>query len=105
MALPGDRYSEASFTGTNQNASFMSFQYYGTRVAIVGARRWNHGQYQVTIDGQLYPEGNGNALPDLFQQNLFVESLTQRLHSVQIMNKEDAWLDIDQASTSYGTDC
>ncbi|KAH6908464.1 hypothetical protein BKA70DRAFT_1149684 [Coprinopsis sp. MPI-PUGE-AT-0042] len=99
-------YSEASFTGTQQNGAFMTFQYYGSRVSIIGAKRGNHGRFQVNIDGINYPEGNGTAEPPVFKDTLFVESLTQGLHTVQLANKEDAWLDVDQISwtTSIGAD-
>lgn len=96
----GNRYSEASFTGTTQSEAFVSFRYYGTKVSIVGARRGNHGRFQVSIDGQIYPEGNGAASPEKFKDTLFVESLKQGPHTVQLVNKQDAWLDVDQVSAS-----
>lgn len=98
-------YSDSSFHGTDQNNAFMSFQYYGTRVSIVGARRPNHGRFQVTVDQTNYPEANGRADPNVFKDTLFTQSLTQALHTVQLVNKEAAWLDVDQISwsTEIGT--
>ncbi|KAJ2935071.1 hypothetical protein H1R20_g2077, partial [Candolleomyces eurysporus] len=82
-----DRYSESSFAVTNIQGASFSFKFYGTEVSIFGAKRGNHGLYQVTLDSMTSPEATG-------------------MHTVTITNKQDAYLDIDFVSwkASVGRD-
>jgi len=64
----------------------MSFTFFGTSVGIYGAKRGNHGPYQVQVDNQQYPVGNGVATPDAFNQTLFSTNLQKGLH-----NHIDQW--------------
>ncbi|EAU90104.2 hypothetical protein CC1G_08377 [Coprinopsis cinerea okayama7 len=87
----------------------MTFQFYGTATGIYGSMRGNHGRYQVSVDGLEYPEGNGRTAQgeDQFNATLFeVEGLPQGVHDVTLVNREDAWLDVDTVSwqASIGED-
>ncbi|KAH6908485.1 hypothetical protein BKA70DRAFT_1427078 [Coprinopsis sp. MPI-PUGE-AT-0042] len=101
-----NEYSEASFHSTNQLGAYLTFQFYGTNVSILGAKSGNHGLYQVTIDGTAYPEENGDADPIVFREVLFSRGLEQGLHTVKLENTENLFLDVDQVSwtTNVGTE-
>ncbi|KAH6912743.1 hypothetical protein BKA70DRAFT_774016 [Coprinopsis sp. MPI-PUGE-AT-0042] len=89
-----DRYSESSFTVTaSQNAAF-SFNFFGTSVGIYGAKRGNHGRYQVTIDGTAFPTESA-AGPDSVNQTLFSTGLDKGEHTVRLSNLEAKFRDID----------
>lgn len=82
---------------TDVKDEFVSFTFNGTGVGIYGAKRTNHGLYQVKLDNTLYPQDNGTMTnPELFKVPLFnVSNLAQGLHTVIVTNQEDRALDID----------
>lgn len=84
----------------------MSFTFFGTSVGIYGAKRGNHGPYQVQVDNQQFPAGNGVASPDAFNQTLFSTSLQKGVHTVTLTNGANTYLDVDYISwqTSVGND-
>lgn len=93
-----NRYSQSSFTVTDSKDAFVSFIFNGTGVGIYGAKRYNHGLYQVKLDNTVYAPKNGSvADPGTFQESLFFASnLTQGLHNVTVINLEQlSFLDID----------
>lgn len=94
------RYSESSFTLTQAAGTSFSFKFYGTEVNIFGAKRGNHGLYQVTLDGNTSPEVTG-AGADQFQVQLYTANASRGMHTVTMINKENKFLDIDFVSTVY----
>ncbi|EDR11964.1 uncharacterized protein LACBIDRAFT_313970 [Laccaria bicolor S238N-H82] len=101
-----DKYSQSSFTLTQSANTTMSFTFFGTSVGIYGAKRGNHGPYQVQVDNQQFPAGNGVASPDAFNQTLFSTSLQKGVHTVTLTNGANTYLDVDYISwqTSVGND-
>jgi hypothetical protein len=77
----------------------MSFAYYGYDVSIYGAKRSNHGNYQVDIDkGATSFVGSGSIPGDgSFQVALFSPSkpMSSGLHNVTLTNLEDNFIDVD----------
>ncbi|KAF9501656.1 hypothetical protein BDN71DRAFT_1438250 [Pleurotus eryngii] len=80
-------YSQSSFTATNTQDSSVSFSFNGTAVEIFGAKRDNHGDYQITIDN-VTSTVSGFANPNVFKTSLFsVSNLTQGFHTITLTNK------------------
>lgn len=80
---------------TNVPNANVSFSFYGTGVQIYGAKREQHGQFQITIDGLVYPSQNGASVPPIFQTALFsTVALTEGYHTVTMTNL-NAGVDID----------
>lgn len=80
---------------TQVNGATVTFAFNGTGIQLFGAKRSNHGAYQVTIDGNSFPPGSG-AGPDEFQTLLFTTtSLTPGLHKLVLTNQEDKFFDLD----------
>ncbi|KAH7927506.1 hypothetical protein BV22DRAFT_1031695 [Leucogyrophana mollusca] len=93
-----DQYYLGTFTTTNVTGGAASWSFNGTAFWIYGSRRDNHGTYSVTVDGETYPNNNGQSDTFYFQQVLFnMTGLTQGMHSVQIENTgtNAQYLDID----------
>lgn len=78
----------------------VSFYFYGTGVQLYGAKRQNHGTYQISIDSVVYPPVNGSVPdPGYFQTSLFsTSSLTNGYHTVRMTNLESRYLDLDFVS-------
>lgn len=90
------RYSQSSFTLSQSANATMSFTFFGTSVGIYGAKRGNHGPYQVQVDNQQFPAVNGSSSPDAFNQTLFSTSGLQKgLHTVTLTNGANTYLDVD----------
>ena len=91
------RYSDGTFTLTQDNGANASFAFFGTGVQIYGAKRSNHGLYQVTIDSVVYPSVTGAApVTPLFQTSLFSTiALHPGYHTVTITNLQALFLDVD----------
>ena len=75
----------------------VSFYFYGTGVQLFGAKRANHGQFQVSIDSKVYTPVNGSAPdPGTFQTSLFsTVALKNGYHTVRVTNLESNYLDLD----------
>ncbi|KAF7321255.1 hypothetical protein MKEN_00645200 [Mycena kentingensis (nom. inval.)] len=98
-----DHYSDSSFTLTQVDGATATFMFNGTAVTIFGAKRPNHGQLQVTIDGNSFPSvsGQGNS-PGQFQVPLFASPLLdQGIHTVSVTNQGTTFLDIDFVTVQY----
>lgn len=97
LLVPSNRYSQSSFTVTNIQNAYASFTFNGTKVEIYGAKRSNHGLYQIKLDNTVYPPNSGSVPdPGIFQEPLFsVGDLAQGLHTVTLTNREGRYLDID----------
>ncbi|TFK20942.1 hypothetical protein FA15DRAFT_696663 [Coprinopsis marcescibilis] len=95
------RYSQSTFFATETRDASMTFTFSGTEVGIYGARRGNHGRYEVTLDGELVTTGEGNASPDAFRAELWKpdQRLEMGRHEVTIRNRPTSadrqWLDVD----------
>ncbi|KAF9038277.1 hypothetical protein BDZ89DRAFT_945829 [Hymenopellis radicata] len=83
-----DKYSDNSFTLSDTNGSTALFSFNGTSVRIYGAKRGNHGDYQVTVDGKDYPPMSGTANESTFESTevLFTATLDPGLHNVSVVN-------------------
>jgi hypothetical protein len=80
---------------TNVVNANVSFSFYGTGVQIYGAKREQHGQFQITIDGLVYTPQNGASVNSIFQTALFsTVALNEGYHTVTMTNL-GAGLDID----------
>ncbi|KDR75003.1 hypothetical protein GALMADRAFT_226651 [Galerina marginata CBS 339.88] len=93
-----DQYSQSSFMVTQNLRADVSFSFYGTGVQIYGAKRPNHGYYQISIDSTVYPQVNGAVTddPGTFQTALFsAVALKNGYHTVRMTNLGTAFLDID----------
>ena len=65
-------------------------------MSIYGAKRANHGLYQVTLDGTTSSEVTGAG--ELFQTPLYSPTVQKGMHTVTMVNRETAFLDIDFVS-------
>ncbi|KJA20057.1 hypothetical protein HYPSUDRAFT_43686 [Hypholoma sublateritium FD-334 SS-4] len=92
-----DQYSDGTFTLTQVNGANASFAFFGTGVQIYGAKRSNHGLYQVIIDSLVYPAVNGaEPVSPVFQTALFSTiALHPGYHTVTIANEQALFLDVD----------
>lgn len=101
-----DLYSESSFFVTQSMGASLSFVFYGTEVSILGAKRGNHGLYQVSLDGVNSPAVSGSATPDEFKATLYNAKTGKGLHNVTLVNREAKFLDVDMISwvASVGQD-
>ncbi|KAH7913448.1 hypothetical protein BJ138DRAFT_1146014 [Hygrophoropsis aurantiaca] len=93
-----DQYYLGTFATTNVTGGAASWSFNGTAFWIYGSRRVNHGTYSVTVDGETYPNNNGQSNTFFFQQALFnMSGMTQGMHSVKIENTgtNSQFLDID----------
>ncbi|KAF8971160.1 hypothetical protein BDZ97DRAFT_1753486 [Flammula alnicola] len=93
-----DQYSQSSFMVTQVDRADVSFTFYGTGVQLYGAKRPNHGPYQISIDSFVYPQVNGSDPddPGTFQTALFsTVALNNGYHTVRMTNLGTAFLDID----------
>lgn len=81
-----------------QGASF-SFTFYGTEVSITGAKRFGHGHYQGSLDGQRGPVETGEANPDQFKVTLYAATVAKGHHNVTLTNGQDHYLDVDTVSS------
>ena len=75
----------------------MSFYFYGSSLQLSGAKRLNHGAYQISIDSVVYPAVNGSVPdPGIFQTPLFsIIELDSGYHTVRMTNLESRYLDLD----------
>lgn len=99
------RYTQSSFTVSQAANATMSFTFFGTSVGIYGAKRGNHGPYQVQVDNQQYPVGNGVSTPDGFNQTLFSTNLQKGLHTVTLTNTANTYLDVDYVCLPLAHHC
>ncbi|PPQ65434.1 hypothetical protein CVT26_000086 [Gymnopilus dilepis] len=101
-----DQYTQSSFTATQAQDSSVSFNFYGSFIGVYGAKRNNHGNYEVTLDGNVSPTLNGNSSPAEFNQTLFSQGLSLGFHNMTVTNKANSFLDIDYIAfeTSVGRD-
>ncbi|TFK23062.1 hypothetical protein FA15DRAFT_670896 [Coprinopsis marcescibilis] len=93
-------FSENGYRVTNNTGASFSFDFYGTYVAIHGARRPAHGRYQVTVDGQAFPPQSALAPAEAreYQVALFETNLSKAFHTVELTNIEDRFRDVDFVS-------
>ncbi|KAF8876706.1 hypothetical protein CPB84DRAFT_1689013 [Gymnopilus junonius] len=101
-----DQYTQSSFTDTQAQGSSVTFKFYGSSVGVYGAKRGNHGNYMVSLDGNASPTLNGEANPALFNQTLYSQGMMLGFHNLTVTNKANNFLDIDYIAfeTSVGND-
>lgn len=83
---------------TQTRGATASFTFNGTSIEVKGAKRNNHGNYTVELDGNIVAQSNGFSDPPQFQVDLFARhNLSEALHTVVLRNSglEDEFLDID----------
>jgi len=94
-----DQYSASAFTLTFTSGATATFTFNGTGITLFGAKRGNHGTYQVTIDSVKYQSQNGSVPdPGDFQVALFqATGLTQGQHdcTLQYTDVTGRFLDLD----------
>lgn len=96
------RYSQSSFMVTNGTEAEVSFTFYGTGVQLWGAKRPNHGYYQISIDSWVYPQVNGATNDTQFQISLFSSiALQYNYHTVKMKNVGRAFLDLDTVCIAF----
>lgn len=90
-------YSDSSFTLTQADGASASFGFNGTRVAVFGSKRQNHGFFQVAVDGNVVSVVTGQVPdPGQFQVPLFSSGLlSEGFHTVKVTNQGATFLDID----------
>jgi hypothetical protein len=92
-------YSQGGFVATQSIGASVTFTFNGTAVQIFGAKRPNHGLYQVTVDGTQSPAVSGSSDSNSFQTPIFTaNSLPPGQHTVTLANSEDKFVDIDYVS-------
>jgi hypothetical protein len=101
-----DQYTQSSFTLTQTAGDSMSFRFYGTSIGVFGAKRSNHGNYEVQIDGTSYPTFNGQSPAAEFNQSLFSSNMDLGLHNLTIINEGSTFIDVDYVTfgTNIGND-
>ncbi|PBK95629.1 hypothetical protein ARMGADRAFT_1045495 [Armillaria gallica] len=92
-------YSDNSMMVTNFTGASATFCFNGTGVNVYGAKRGNHGSYQVTLDGTTFPAETGRNDTGIFQTLLFSSiTLKQDFHELILTNQgvdNHLYLDID----------
>lgn len=76
----------------------MDFEFNGTFIGIYGAKRPDHGLYQVKLDGHLFPTMNAVSSTPLFNQTLFNLTVPDGHHKVTLINAGSTALDVDYVS-------
>ena len=98
------RYDHDSFTLTTKYGASASLTFNGTAIWIYGAKRDNHGPYNITLDGKVFTD-NGFYDGQIFNEVLFsaVELTGTKPHTVSIINSlkdpKRPYLDIDSVRT------
>lgn len=101
--IVANRYSDNSMMVTNFTGASATFCFNGTGVNVYGAKRGNHGSYQVTLDGTTFPAETGRNDTGIFQTLLFSSiTLEQDYHELILTDQgvdNHLYLDIDYVSS------
>ncbi|KLO14588.1 hypothetical protein SCHPADRAFT_303802 [Schizopora paradoxa] len=82
----GRLYQDGTFITTTVNGSTASFSFDGTGIWLFGAKRGNHGNYSVTLDGNTNTF-SGTSDTDVLQTPLFgASNLSHGLHNIVLTN-------------------
>ncbi|KAF7970706.1 hypothetical protein HWV62_23250 [Athelia sp. TMB] len=82
-----NKYSDSTFTLSVASGATATFSFNGTAVYLYGAKRGNHGLYNVTLDGMTTTSNGEYPDPGLFQTPLFsAANLKNTLHTVTLTN-------------------
>lgn len=92
------RYTDNTFTLTSTPSSMMTFNFYGSSIGVFGARRSNHGNYVVQLDGNSSPTLNGQSSSDMFNQTLYSTNMSLGAHQLTVVNEATTYFDIDYVS-------
>ncbi|RDB16554.1 hypothetical protein Hypma_002768 [Hypsizygus marmoreus] len=90
------KYYASTFTQAQQLGATATFAFNGTSLAIYGAKRADHGNYTVNIDGTIQAASGFAPDPGEYQARLFsTTELRPGPHVVTITNSQYNLLDID----------
>lgn len=71
----------------------------GTSISVYGAKRANHGQYNVTVDKSTPTTASGASDTETFQQLLYSSGdLRPDFHNLTLLNVDGKFLDVDYVS-------
>ncbi|KZW03529.1 hypothetical protein EXIGLDRAFT_664123 [Exidia glandulosa HHB12029] len=94
--------NNGTFTLTNRNGAAATIKWHGTGIQVFGAKRDNHGDYSVSLNGNKPRFASGNSFFPEFSASLFhVQGLADGLHTLVIENApqtndpDQSYLDID----------
>lgn len=102
-----NKYVDGTFHATNVYGASASLAFNGSGIYVFGAKRLNHDQYSVTLDGKT-TTGNGFSATDIFDQLLFsaTDLDSSKEHQIIIQNaydmSEQHWLDVDYIEVTVG---
>ncbi|EJD42605.1 hypothetical protein AURDEDRAFT_126404 [Auricularia subglabra TFB-10046 SS5] len=93
----GSLYSDGgTFMTTHTSGASASIAWNGTGITVYGAKRPNHGDYTVSLDGAKPRKFSGRTKPGQFGVPLFKESdLVNGPHTIAITDASSSYLDID----------
>ncbi|KAJ7493207.1 hypothetical protein B0H11DRAFT_1718206 [Mycena galericulata] len=90
-----------SYTSTFYPNASASFEFDGTSITVTGSKGSWHGTYSVSLDGYI-KAFNGSAKSDSFKAIIFSSgTLMEGHHSLQIMNTDPTWLNLDIDSITW----
>lgn len=77
----------------------MTLTFNGSGIMLVGAKRDTHGIYSITMDEANAPQLSGFSNASAFNQTLYANyDIILGLHTITLINKEEAYIDIDYVS-------
>ena len=80
-------YSNGTFTLSVETGANATFSFNGTAIWLFGAKRFNHGLYNITLDGQTTTMNGYSPGTGIFQTPLFTQThLTNTLHTITLTN-------------------
>lgn len=79
-------YSGGTFTLCTASGASATISFNGTGVALFGSWWFNHGNYNVTLDGNIFPK-NGYSQARGLNESLFsISNLDNKLHTITLTN-------------------
>ncbi|KAH7098714.1 hypothetical protein BKA62DRAFT_712118 [Auriculariales sp. MPI-PUGE-AT-0066] len=97
----GDKYSDGgTFKVTQSNEGKATIAWAGTQITVFGAKRFNHQEYTVTLDGGVPQEFSGQSDDPVFQTSLYQSPLVPNgQHQLVVQDSSTSadrpYLDID----------
>jgi hypothetical protein len=104
--LATELYTNGTFHFTSDGTATATITFNGTGFQLIGAKRRNHGRYQVTLDGTLAGSFSGTTPDDPgdFNFTLYAaRGLQMKQHTVILANADPGkFLDLDYAMIELG---